>query len=136
MANEAVIIELTNGGNPIRRTVADGTTISKGTLLVMTDPNTVAASTVTSSASVFGGVAAADKLASDGSTTLAVWQEGCFDMTNAAFGTPSVGALVVLSGANLIRAAVAADLLTGAIIGKLEETAATNEVVRVRLGAN
>ena len=135
MANEAVIIEYPN--SVVRRTVAEATTISKGTLCVLSDPNTAAASSATSSASAFAGIIMSDKLGGDGSTTASfAINGGVFDLTNAAFGTPAAGALVVLSGANLIRAAVEADTITGAIIGKLEETAATSEVVRVRLGAN
>lgn len=132
MANEAVIIELgPNGGMPIRRTVANGTTISGMTLCKLADPNTASAATGTGEA--FAGIATSDKIANDGSTTLAFYTEGVFDLTNAAAGTPSAGAIVVMSGANLIRAAVAADLLTGAVVGKIEETAAASEVVRVRL---
>jgi hypothetical protein len=133
MANEAVIIELgATGGNPVLRTCSDSTGIEKGALLTLSDPNTVVTSTNTTG-SVFGGIAAQEKVASDGSTTISVYTDGVFDLTNNAGGTPSVGAIVVLSGVNLIRAAVAGDLLTGAVIGKLEETASASEVVRVRL---
>ena len=130
MANEAVIIELINGGTPVRRTVADGTTISKGTLLKLADPNTASASSA--NADVFGGIAAADKLANDGSTTLAAWTDGVFDI-KAGSATFSAGAMVKLSGANLVSAALAADLLTGTVVGFAEETASADEVVRVRL---
>ena len=132
MANEAVIIELTPGINPVIRTCADGTGISKGTLLVLTDPNTVAIGGATTTGNAFGGIAAADKVASDGSTTIAAHMSGVFDLkANAAAITAGVG--VCLSGANMIRAAVEADFPVGGVIGYAEETAADSEVIRVRL---
>lgn len=134
MANEAVWIVTPT--NFVRRTVAAGTTISKGTLCVLSDPNTAAASSATSSAAAFAGIAWMDKLGTDTSTDQTYAVDGVADLTAATNATFSAGALVVLSGANLVRAAVAGDLLTGSIIGKAEETAASGEVVRVRIGAN
>ena len=133
MANEAVIIELgPNSGAPVLRTCADGATIEKGTLLVLADPNTVTASTSSSYGSPFGGIAAAEKVASDGSTLISAYMEGVFDLTNCLTAA-GVGNLVSLSGANLFGGALAAHILSGAVIGKLEETASASEVVRVRL---
>jgi len=130
MANEATIIEL-SGMNPIMHTCADGTNISKGTLLKLTsDPNTVAASAADSD--VYAGVAAADKEANDGATTIAVHVPGqmnVFDMT-AGYDV-TLGALVSLSGANIIKPATEAEVVTGDVIGKCMETATTAEVVRV-----
>ena len=107
MANEAVIIELgVEGGRPIRRTVANGTSISKGTLCVLSDPNTAAAAGSNYAATLapaFAGILG--KLCTD---------------------KPS--------GSNLLRTAVALDLISGAVVGRAEETGAASEVIRVRLG--
>lgn len=134
MANEAVIIELLGAdkGQPVRFTVADGTAIAKGTLMKFTEP--FLASATAGSADVFAGIAAAAKVASDGQTELALYSEGIFDLTNAANSTITAGGMVCSSGANLIRAAVAADLLTGAVIGKAMEDATDTEVIRVKIG--
>jgi len=135
MANEAEIIELgPNGGMPIRFTVADGTSISKGTLLKFADPRTASASS--GDADVFAGIAAADKVANDGATSIAAYTEGIFDLTciTGSAPLPTAGMQVVISGANLIKAAIAANLLTGAVIGKALETGATGEVIAVKLG--
>lgn len=130
MANEAVIIELTNnGGNVVRYTVADGTSISKGTLCKLTDPNTASASTAKTD--VWAGIAVADKVANDGSTTLGFYKAGCFDLKCGDAVT--AGTMLALSGGNIVRLGVALDLISGCNLGYAEEDASSNEVIRVRL---
>jgi hypothetical protein len=132
MADEAVIIELLgNGGDPIRVTVADGTGIEKGTLMSLTDPRTGAAHAAADEA--FMGVAAAEKVADDGSTTLAVYTNGIFDIKTDS-GTDSAGALMAVSGtANRTQTADAADLLQGSYVGHLLEDAGNGEVAAHRI---
>lgn len=130
MANEAVIIELPRNIHAVRRTCADGATIEKNTLLKLTDPNTVAAS---SARDEWGGVAAAEKVASDGATSMAVHLNGVFDMTIATGGSCTIGEQVTLSGANLIDAATEAEVQLGKFIGWAEEAGSSAEVIRVRL---
>jgi hypothetical protein len=132
MANEAVILEY--GIHKARNyTVADGASISKGTLCKVADPNTASAATGTGEA--FAGIAAEDKVANDGSTTLGLFTEGIFDLTAVAAPAITAGAIVCMSGANLIRTCVAGDLLTGAVVGKVLETSSASEVIRVAVGA-
>ena|SRR3990167_6377954 len=132
MANEAVPIIAPTKFSQV--TVADGTAITKYTLLKLaTDPNTAIASSGTGD--VFAGILMHDKTISDGSTTATAALDGEWDLTFNAGAGGTLGAMLVLSGANLVRAAVAGELLTGAIVGKLLETASASEVVRVRLGA-
>jgi hypothetical protein len=132
MANEAVCILAPTKFSNV--TVADGATIEKGTILKLSaDPNTAAASS--GSGDVFAGIAWTEKVANDGQTQLGVALDGEWDMTfNSGLGG-TLGATVCTSGANLIRVCVAGDLLTGALIGKVLETASAGEVVRVRVGA-
>jgi hypothetical protein len=132
MANEAVIIELTTQ-NAVNRTCADGATIEKGTILELADPNTVTAND--GSGDVFGGIAAVEKVASDGATTIPAWMSGVFDLTCAA-STVTAGQWVSTSGANLIKTATEAELAAGKGIGRAEETGTASEVIRVRLGNN
>ena len=132
MANEAVIIELLgNGGDPVRFTVADGATIEKGTLLKLTDPRTAIASSADNDP--FCGIAAAEKVASDGSVTLAAYTKGIFDLKDSGSGI-TVGATVNVGGANLVIASAAADLLTGSVVGRALETASAAEVIAVAVG--
>ena len=140
MANEAVIIELLgNGGDPVRFTVANATAVSAGTLLHLADPRTVVKSTLVSAGGAqveeFAGIAAADKEANDGATTIAAYTHGIFDLKlSAGSGAVSAGRMLALSGANLVALATddnAADL--GLIVGKALEdsTAASEEVIAV-----
>jgi hypothetical protein len=141
MANEAVIIELTNGGNPIMMTCAAGTAITKGTLLKLTDNRTVAAAAGgTSNGDPFGGIAAADKVAADLSTEISVWTTGIFDLLAASGAAITAGQLVRTSGANNYITGVLASgaefqtmLSGGCFMGRaLESTAAgTQEIIAV-----
>lgn len=137
MANEAVIIELLgNAGNPVRFTVADATGISKGVLCKLTDPRTAAAASADGDA--FAGIAATDKEAGDGATTLALYTKGIFDLRfDGGSSTVSAGYLVKISGANLI--AVINDGVYEArrgTVGKALESAATGtaETIAVAVG--
>lgn len=132
MANEAVTIELgPNGGNPVRFTVANATAISGGTLCQMTDPRTASAS---SGSQTFAGIAAADKVASDGATDLALYTEGIFDLKTDAAANITAGDLVILSGTNLVAKAFNVnDIISGKVVGQALETASASEVIAVRL---
>ena len=125
MANEAVVIELTNStGFPRTCTCASGTSITKGTLLTLSDPNTVAA--CTASAAIIAGIAAADKDGTDYSTTISVWTSGIFDML--ASGAIGIGAPICSASdaavRNSIKSANGVSAASGgAILGVAEEAA-------------
>ena len=132
MANEAVIIELFNGGRPIRYTCADGATIEKGAIAVLTDPRTVITHAAADTPIV--GIVAAEKVASDGATTVAVYTDGIFDVLAAAAGTAAVGVEVAGSAtANMFTAADANDLLQNSTLGMVLEAAANDERCAVRV---
>lgn len=63
---------------PIDFIVADGTGITKGTLLKLADPRTAAESI--DGDDIIAGIAARDKVANDGRTRLAVFRRGVFRM--------------------------------------------------------
>jgi hypothetical protein len=132
MANEAVIIELLGDkGDPIRYTVADGATIEKGTLLKITDPRTAVATGADNDP--FAGIAAAEKVASDGATTLAAYSHGIFDLKDSGAGI-TVGERVSIKGANTIAKCAAADLIFSDV-GIALETAGAAEVIAVLIGS-
>ena len=132
MANEAVIIELLgNGGDPVRFTVANATGIEKGTLLKVADPRTASATSADNDA--FAGIAASEKVASDGATTLAAYTHGIFDLKDSGAGI-TAGERVSIAGANLISKVAAADLLF-ADVGIALETASASEVIAVLVGS-
>lgn len=131
MANEATLIhelEL-----PIPFTCADGTGIEKGTLLKLTDPMTVALSD--GAADIIAGIAAEEKIASDGKTKIGVYLRGVFKMLSD--GTVAVGAGVMADGTNpneFITATAAAD--AAAIFGISLEAVSDGEtgLVYVNVG--
>jgi hypothetical protein len=130
MANEAVCIETPTKFT--RRTVADGTAIPLGTILLLSDPNT--ASATTGNGETFGGIAWEEKKADDGLTQLTAAMDGVWDLKDSGSGV-TVGSLVSVGGANTVKLCTEAELITGDFIGKAEETASASEVFRVRVGS-
>lgn len=128
MANEGVCIETPT--EFARYTVADSPVVPLNTLMKISGDNTVAAS---AAADVWGGIAWEEKTASDGIVELTCALNGVWDLTCATDGC-TLGALVSLSGANLIKDAVEAEEVTGNIIGKVLEAGSSGDVVRVRVG--
>lgn len=131
MANEAEIIELYNGGRPIRYICAEATTIEKGSLLELSADRTVIVAT--NANAPFVGIAAAEKVGGDGSTTIAAWTDGIFDIVSDS-GTDIRGTVMAVGVApNIIATAAAADLLNGSAVGYYLEagTNAGTEAVRV-----
>jgi hypothetical protein len=134
MANEATNITLLgNAGDVVRFTCADGVGIEKGALCVLNDPVTLSGSHALTTGAAFAGIAASEKVASDGSISLGALTNCIADLTMAAGATGNAGQWVCVSGANLIRVATEAELASGAGIGKLLETASSSEVVAVKV---
>lgn len=131
MANEAVIIELLgNAGDPISYTCDATTAITKGTILKITDPRTAVATTGVDEP--IAGIAAHDKTATDGKTSISVYTNGIFDAVNAT-GAATCGALQAPNGANTFTNADANDLLQGSIVGQALETGGTPETIAIRV---
>ena len=117
---------------PLPFTVADGTAITKGTILALTDPRTAIAAS--SQGQMLAGIAARDKVASDGRTELAVYRKGWF--TANASGAISVGQPVAATGVNN-EVILALTTYSGAqILGHALETASDNEdiLIEVNIG--
>jgi len=134
MANEAVIIELLgNGGDPIRYTVADGTGVEKGTIMkINTGDRLIIATSADGDFPM--GIAASEKVANDGSTTLAVYTNGIFDLTVHGTNTVTLGYPVKIDGVNLISDADEAGATAPSeVIGQALEAGAANEVIAVRV---
>lgn len=128
MANEAVLVYETE--LPIPMTCADGAGIEKGTVLKLSDPRTVAASSADND--VFGGIAAEEKIASDGKTTIPVYFGGIFKMKDSGSGV-TVGQDVVIKGANTVGTYTTLDDEKGYVVGKALETAAASDTFLVLL---
>jgi len=135
MANEAIMVQQLQD-RLTQVTVADGTGIEKGTLMVWgSDPNTAVASST--DGEFFCGIAAEEKVANDGQTELAVWTQGVFAIKITAGGTSVLGGTVKIAGANLVTVADSDTVSTAReVVGISLETGANGELVQVRLGYN
>lgn len=135
MANEAQIVELLgNAGDPVEYTVADGTGIEKGTIMkISSDPRTAAAATA--DGDLIAGIAAAEKVANDGSTKLAVYTNGIFDIVcTATTGSAVLGEPVKVTGANTVAPADDATIQhSEEVVGYALETGSAGERVEVRV---
>lgn len=123
MANEAVLVFETS--KPIPFTCADGTGIEKGALLKIADPATVAITAADHDAVI--GIAAEEKIASDGKLKIGVYMSGIF---KGVAGTGGVTAgLCIDSDASTSAANKLADCAVNAenVIGRSLETAAAGE---------
>ena len=130
MANEAVCIETPT--RFARYTIAAGAVLPFGTLVyISADPHTVAA-TSAADQSFAGIVWERASTATSTHTEITVAQDGVWDLKDAGAGQV-LGTLVAVGGANLTVTADAADILNGAIVGYVEETAGASEVCRTRL---
>ena len=132
MANEATLVIETM--LPIPFVVADGAGIEKGTLLKLTDGMVAVASS--GAGDMIAGIAAEEKIASDGKTSLAVYTQGIFRMT--ADAAIVIGAAVMADGTD--NKIITSAAKTGAAqIGYAFETAsgaADTLLVNVNIGAS
>lgn len=130
MANEAVCIETPS--RFARYTIAAAAVLPFGTLVTLTtDPATVVASSAADE-SFAGIVWERVSTATSTHTEITVALDGVWDL-KATAATQTIGTLVAVGGANTTVTADAADILNGAIVGYVEETVASGEVVRTRL---
>ena len=129
MANEAVCIETPT--RFARYTISAGAVLPFGTLMKLTGDFTVEASDSADDPFV-GIVWERASTATSTHTEITLAQDGVWDLKDSSAGATRGTAVAVL-GANLIGTADATDILNGAIVGYLEEEAASSEVCRVRL---
>ncbi len=130
MTNEAVCIETPSRFG--RFTIAAGAVLPVGTLCYLSsDPGVVSATSAADQS--FAGIVW--EIASTAATTfteITLALDGVWDIKDSGAGM-TLGTLVAVGGANLIITADATDILNGALVGYIEETASASEVVRTRL---
>jgi hypothetical protein len=133
MANEATLVYETEVPVPFK--CANATGIAKGALLKMVDDYTV--EVTAGQEDIFAGIAATEKIANDGKTTISVYRGGIFKMvTIAAINT---GAVVSTSAtANKIQAATKTSVGCKTIGVALERATGDTDtcLVEVRPGMN
>jgi len=117
---------------PIMMKCADSA-IPKGTILHLSGNFTVAAATANES--VFGGIAAEEKISGDGKTMISVYRGGLFKCVAGA-GDVSLGLPVGIVAANAFTDFATLDDEKGAIFGVALEVAADTEFFILDLGRN
>ena len=110
---------------PIPMTVADGAGIEKGSILALSDPNTAAVTT--GDTDVCAGIAAEEKVESDGKTKLAVYKRGIFRGFAGAGGVTAGDALITDTATGAANELATADVNSENIVGRALETAADTE---------
>ena len=119
MALETTLVYET--GVPIDFTCADGVGIEKGAVLVLSDPMTAA--TTTGDTDACAGIAAEEKIASDGRTSLPVYREGIFRGFAGAAGVTVGMAIITDSATGAANELVVAPINSEHIVGIALETA-------------
>ena len=127
MANEAVLLYETQ--LPIPFTCANGTGIEKGSHLKLADLMTV--SITTGEADVVGGIAAAEKIASDGKVKIPVYRAGIF--RSICSGTITVGDPVCFDGDGSLNYIYTPVANVETVAGIALETGADEETIAFEL---
>ena len=116
---------------PVMMTCANGTAIPKGTVLQLTNPFTVSATSADND--LYGAIAAEEKIANDGKTMIAVYRGGIFKC-EAGTGGVTVGLPVGIVALNNFKNLTAADHDLGYVFGQALETAADTQFFMMELG--
>lgn len=130
MANEATLLYELQPAIPF--TVADGAGIEKGAVLKATDPMTAASADGTDD--VVAGIAASEKIASDGKTKLGVYRRGIFKMYLS--GSCSVGDPLgtIATFTNFVASNKNTANLSGSqVLGTALETGTNGDTIMVEL---
>ena len=114
---------------PVMMTCADAA-IPKGTILKLSTPNTVAATSTVND--LFGGIAAEEKISGDGKLQIAVYRGGLFKVE--AGSTVTVGLPQVVHQLNELTNLAAADHDLGYVFGKALESATDGQFFLFELG--
>lgn len=123
MTDEAILVHETE--LPIPMTCAEGTGIEKGASLILANPITVTTHAANDEA-LFAGIAAEEKIASDGKTKIPVYRGGVFILTGSA--AISAGNPIAFSGtAQRFKAADATTLGSKCVGIALEDCGGNGE---------
>ena len=116
---------------PVSFPCANGTGIAKGSLLKIADPNTVSQSGGDNDKII--GVAAEEKIASDGKTQIAVYLRGIFKATAGLAGVTAGDWLIADSATGDDNEIVVADATSATTLGMALETATDLQTFKLLL---
>jgi hypothetical protein len=126
MANEATLIFETE--TPLPFTCAEATGIEKGAILKLADPATVSLGAALND--IVGGIAAAEKIASDGNTKVPVYRGGVFKVLVSGSVTVGDPLVICTSAGNTLQTAAVNE---ENVIGVALETATNGETILFEL---
>ena len=115
---------------PVPFTCANATGIEKGAILKMTDPRT--ASLADGDTDIVAGIAASEKIASDGNTTVPIYRQGWFKV-KASGNTTAGDALITAASTGGTNQVATAAVNSENIIGIALETATVGETFLMEL---
>ena len=130
MGANTIAVQMVETELAIMMTCADAA-IPKGTVLKLSNPFTVAASSADND--LFGGIAAEEKISGDGKLMIAVFRRGIFKVEAGAGGV-TVGLPVTIVALNNFKNTTANDNDLGYVFGRALETAADTEFFLLELG--
>jgi len=132
MADEAIIVELLgNKGDPVRYTCDNAIGIAKGSVMELTSPRTVIQSTAVDRPIV--GIAATEKVANDGQTSIAVYTN-CIVQLKCVTTQCEIGDYVSASATdNQVTLSSTLDLEKGWSVGYALETIGTGATGMIRV---
>lgn len=116
---------------PIPFTCADGTGIEKGTILKLSDPDTVAITA--GDTDVVAGIAAEEKIANDGKTKISVYTRGIFKGYAGAAGVTVGYPIITDTATGAANELVIADVNSEQYVGRALETATDGETFKFEL---
>jgi len=133
MANEVIVTDLLgNGGDPIEFTCADGTGIAKGAIMELLDLRTVQLNSAADKPVV--GIAAHEKVASDGSTTISVLTNFIGKATTKAGGSATKGdGVSAVTTDNTVDLSSTLDMEKGWQLGYALEDGGASESILIRV---
>jgi hypothetical protein len=129
MALETTIVYET--ALPVAYTCADGAGIEKGSILMITDLNTVAVTT--GDGDPVAGIAAEEKIASDGKVKIAVYEEGTFKGYAGAAGVTVGQGIETDTGTGAANELVVCTAAEDNCVGTALETATDGETFLFKL---
>lgn len=115
--------------DPIPYIVSDTFGVEKGTLCTLIDPMTASGSSLLNC--LPAGIAAREKIASSGITSIALFQRGFFDMQCS--GAVTLGDPLVSAGDDFVKTWTPSTVSGSRVIGRAEETGSDGEAIIVNL---
>jgi len=129
MADECICVR--EDAIAVNMTCANATGIAKGAVLKMTTPNTAALAD--GDTDICAGICQSEKIASNGVTSVSVWQRGLFRGVAGVAGVTAGHAIITDASTSSTNRLVNADVNSENIVGRAVTTAASGATFEFEL---